>query len=102
MLAALGQAQGAELAAGGIRARLLDRAAGTARWQRALDVRERHVRQAPGALHGDRSLDHVGLWLRDFRLPWCGAPRAARCRRLPLDRNVVAEGPDHVLVADDA
>src|SRR6516162_824062 len=102
MLAAVGQAEGAERPACGVRARLLDRAAGTARRKRALDVRERHVRQAPWALHGHRSLDPVGLRLRDLRLPWLATPGAARCRQLPLDRDAVAGGPDHVLVADDA
>src|SRR5215831_988171 len=40
--------------------------------------------------------------MRDLRLPRCGAPRAARCRQLPVERDAAAEGSRHVLLADDA
>src|SRR5689334_11581185 len=102
MLAAVGQAQGAELTAGGVRARLLDRASRAARGKREMDVRERDVRKTPGTLRGDRSFDPLGLRLRRVRLPRRRAPGAAGRRQLSLHRYSAAEGSDHVLVADDA
>src|ERR1700693_2709866 len=102
VLAAVGHAQGAGVSAGGVRARVLDRAPRARPPQHGMDPRERDLRYVARPVRGHRRVYPVGVRLRVLRLSRLGAPGPDRRQYLPLRRCAAAEGADHLFLATEA